>query len=363
MALLSWFGDSDVTSKLSEHATQNGAVDCLQAHPKCATELDFMTSGSAVKSCWAGVLGSTFVAYQATAAAQLECLKYLLDLDPGLVQLPLLQKAAHGWVCSIQAKADDGASVACLEFLRRAGCQWSAEGHELVFALGRPQVVRYCLENMEIFPWDMVTWRCSRCSLECMQLLYDAGYEQHRRQLPWGHPALQAVGWADTPPVHSDVLPRLRLAVRWSGAPDARLFDMVAVVRAGVDVLRYVRELGAPFSIKATNAAAGDGMLAELQYMLEKGAPWDASTFEQAIWPGVSVPCLRCLLQHARTAGHPERYPAASRKSLCSERQTVEGPAGSKPGSAAVCVQSHGSRVGRPPAGVHGPRSGILGPT
>eukprot|EP00884_Botryococcus_braunii_P013827 jgi/Botrbrau1/22445/Bobra.0091s0047.1 len=308
-ALLSWFGKSDVTSKLSEHAKQNGHVDCLQAPPR------------------AGVLGLTVLACQAAETAQLECLKYLLDLEPGLVQLPLLERTAFGPLTPINGmalsrwrKANAGASVACMEFLQRAGCQWRADGRELLSALGRPQVLRYCLEHMEPIPWGTI-WETCRCSVECLQHLYDAGYEQHRRQDPRFHPALKAVGWADRPPLQSDILPRLQLAVRCSGAPDARLFDMVGMVRAGVDVLRYVLELGAPFSVQATNAAAGDGLLAVLQYMLENGAPWDASTFEQAIWPGVSVPCLRCLLQHARTAGCPERYQRPSEGAFARRRR------------------------------------------
>eukprot|EP00884_Botryococcus_braunii_P013828 jgi/Botrbrau1/22446/Bobra.0091s0048.1 len=270
----------------------NGHVDCLQAPPR------------------AGVLRLDWVADCAAATAQLECLKYLLDLDPDLVKQPRLESAASG-PKACDWKTDDGTSVACLEFLQRAGCQWSDGFYAelmLISALERPQVLRYCLENMENFPWNIVTWQCSRCSLECLQLLYDAGYEQHRLQAPEAHPGFAALRRARTGPAALDCLPVLQLAVRWSGAPDAGLFDMVDVVRAGVDVLRYVRELGAPFSIDATNVAALDGLQAELQYMLENGAPWDASTFEEAIWYGLSLPCLRCLLVHARTAGCPERY-------------------------------------------------------
>lgn len=73
----------------------------------------------------AGCLDSYEAAVAAAESARVEVLEYLLAVEPGLVQEPLLVWVAGG--------PED--RVACLEFLKRAGCQWSDDGGEVVLCL------------------------------------------------------------------------------------------------------------------------------------------------------------------------------------------------------------------------------------
>jgi hypothetical protein len=73
-----------------------------------------------------------------------------IRIYPGLVHLPLLQSVVG------VGEGKPEAQVACLEFLRHRGCQCSANGQELVWSAGQPEVLRYCPERVLVRRWDDV---------------------------------------------------------------------------------------------------------------------------------------------------------------------------------------------------------------
>eukprot|EP00884_Botryococcus_braunii_P002966 jgi/Botrbrau1/12670/Bobra.67_1s0034.1 len=104
--------------------------------------------------------------------------QYLVDLDPELVYQPWLMIA----LCFSRTKPE--AQVSFLEFLEH---QWSTGGEEMVAADRRGN--RYCLDLYRI--WDRTMhYSIAGGSLERMQLLYDAGYEQHRSREASHHPGV-----------------------------------------------------------------------------------------------------------------------------------------------------------------------------
>lgn len=93
--------------------------------------------------------------------------------------------------------APQEATIKCMEFLLRSGCQWNDDGKEVENAAGRPKLLRYCLERTQAHPWKQAMLMAMvRGSPECMQLLYEEGYEQHRSLAPRDHPALLAISFA-----------------------------------------------------------------------------------------------------------------------------------------------------------------------
>eukprot|EP00884_Botryococcus_braunii_P022366 jgi/Botrbrau1/8813/Bobra.0335s0003.1 len=297
-ALLEWFGKAAATSGIS----LVGGLDCLRALQRV------------------GCLDLKEAVQHAADRAQVECLKYLLDLDPNLVQEPLLL-----WTSKCRTGPPE-AIIDCLEFLQGAGCQWSREGDELSCAapLGWPELLQYCLERARVCPWDTVM-RCASwsASLDCMQVLYDHGYERHRD--PKSHPAILILYRSH--PLGRRGLECIRYAVRQSGKPDPQGLPTLYALYSGDDILRYVCELGAVLDEETTNAAAAAGRVEVLQYVLAKGAPWSSKTFESAIMgelfdslskppPAHSLGCLQCLHEHARVAGCPEAWERPSERAF-----------------------------------------------
>eukprot|EP00884_Botryococcus_braunii_P018384 jgi/Botrbrau1/5229/Bobra.0172s0092.1 len=294
VALVGWFEKSIVGLGLADTVAVKGDLNSLQTLHR------------------AGCLDVVKAVHGAALKAQLECLKYLLDLDPALVHQPFLAIL----LCLNEAKPET--QVSSLECLLHHGFQWSADGHQ-ISAADSQGVLRYCLERLPVKAWDSaMLFSVKRGSPESMQLLYDAGYEQHRSREPSRHPAVYVVEQVM-------YLPRrtarecLSLAVSRSGVPDVRHLDTACAVQWGEDILRYVREAGVPFTIETTNAAARKGNVGALRYALENRAPWDATTFAAVItfscrpsrvntemcpdW----LECLRCLHEHSRAAGLPDK--------------------------------------------------------
>eukprot|EP00884_Botryococcus_braunii_P021265 jgi/Botrbrau1/7822/Bobra.9_2s0003.1 len=298
-ALLEWFG-----AAANPFFTNfpNGGLDCLKTIER------------------AGCLDCFHAATGAAEGAQLECLQYLLDLDPSLVELPLLSYTVRG------REASPGTIMDCLEFLQGRGCQWSADGSEMKAAAwtGRGEVLQYCLERGQGRGWqEAMHTALSYGSLECMQVLYDNGYERHRLQHGWRHPAAAALRYGREKP-NGKVLECLRLAVQRSGKVDPKELSTHGAFCAGDDVLRYVIELGAPLEESGVaKFAAAEGRVELLRDVLAKGAPLTTEAFECAItanklrrgfgcdkygWAGSGrwLECLQCLCEHARAAGFPE---------------------------------------------------------
>eukprot|EP00884_Botryococcus_braunii_P022367 jgi/Botrbrau1/8814/Bobra.0335s0004.1 len=300
-ALLEWFGKAAATSGIS----LDGGLDCLHAVQR------------------AGCLDLKVAVKCAADAAQVESLKYLLDLDPNLVQEPLLLWTSKAFT------EHAGPIIDCMEFLEEAGCQWSGDAEELSWAAssGWVELLQYCFERVRVCPLDKAMKRASWDShLDCMQKLYDYGYEQQRSRDPNSHPAEEVISWAHADG-SQDQLECLRLAVRQSGKPNPQELSTYKALLCGDEVLRYVCELGAVFDERTTNFAAAGGRVEALQYALANGAPWGTKTFECAImgqeyfsWkapPGGSLECLRCLHEHARAAGCPEAWDRPSEDAFC----------------------------------------------
>jgi hypothetical protein len=110
------------------------------------------------------------VARAAARQGHLDGIKYILEAAPEVVESgELLEQAARG------------GSMPCLTFLSEAGCKWT--GMEAVNAafLADPVVLRYCLQHRLPRSWDLAMHDViSSRSPECMQLLYDHGYNVDR---------------------------------------------------------------------------------------------------------------------------------------------------------------------------------------
>jgi hypothetical protein len=163
-----------------------------------------------------------------------------------------------------------------------------------------PDALCHALDQGEPPSWDDVM-RDVVCSgsLDCVEVLYDRGYEQHRSPDPWLHPAVISV-WARR-------LEILRFVVEWSGPPRADKLDGAAAVGGGVEMLKYVRELGCVFDEKATEAAAYRGDLEVLRYLHMIEAPWDFRTPGAAVLAD-SLPCL----EYAHMHGCPQEFKQVS---------------------------------------------------
>eukprot|EP00884_Botryococcus_braunii_P013442 jgi/Botrbrau1/22099/Bobra.0206s0025.1 len=305
-ALLEWFKNSAPLLLSSSRIS----LDCLHALQRAG--------------CLVGKRAALDEAFNTAAmTAEVECLKYLLGLSPHRVGRYLLAFAAWG------RGATPGAIIDCMEFLQRSGCRWSAKGWEIEVAAGggRPEVLQYCLERVRVRQCWQKAMRMAFVSgsPECMQVLYDNGYERHRLQNRWEHPAAAALcfnwyNWYDPP--NGKVLECLRLAVQKSGKVDPKELCTYAAFCAGDEVLRYVIELGAPLKESVAKFAAEEGRVELLREVLAKGAPLTTEAFEVAItaaskgrpksgWysragSGQWLECLQCLCEHARAAGLPE---------------------------------------------------------
>jgi hypothetical protein len=167
--------------------------------------------------------------------------------------------------------------------------------------LGDPDALRRALEALgggeeeddEDFWDDLMEWVIESGSLDCVKVLYDKGYEQHRDEDPDWHPAILAL--------HLGHLEILRFMVDHSGPPEARLLTVSDAAKGGVEMLQYVQELGCVFDERTTACAAYFGNLEALRYLHMSGAPWDAKTLAAALWAD-SLPCL----EYAHVHGCPQ---------------------------------------------------------
>eukprot|EP00884_Botryococcus_braunii_P013440 jgi/Botrbrau1/22097/Bobra.0206s0023.1 len=193
-ALLEWFGAHAATRGIS----RKGGVDCLDALER------------------AGCLSVLEAVYYAAERTQVECIQYLCNLRPDMLQmnLNLLSFAAQA------REANPEAIIDCMDFLQGCGCEWSPNGREIEEAAerGQTEVLQYCLERVQVRWWEKAM-RAAYVfgNLECMHVLYDNGYEQHRLAHGWAHPATLASIHINNEPKKGSELECLRLALRESG--------------------------------------------------------------------------------------------------------------------------------------------------
>jgi hypothetical protein len=225
---------------------------------------------------------AAYAAAQEGKAAHLQCLRYLLDLDHGLVQISVEQ---------LMHCAALSGNVQALELAHEAGGDWAGEPiPDDLAKSGNADALRYALQRADPVSWDSAMDNAiDSCSLECVKALYEKGYDRHRSKSPSRHPALEAVrlGW----------LEGLKFVVENSGPPAAKLLDCEAVLEAGVEMLKYVSKLGFIFDASTTEAAAQRGDLEALMFAHERGALWGVRTLAAAIRAD-SLPCLEYAHQH-----------------------------------------------------------------
>jgi hypothetical protein len=156
---------------------------------------------------------------------------------------------------------------------------------------GNPVALRYALDALKEFEdWDWLMHETVHTgSLDCVKVLYDKGYEQHRSPQPFLHPGVLAVNYGQ--------LEILLFVVEASGPPQVEELDGEDAVLGGVDMLKYVRELGCVFDHYTTQTAARRGDLEALKYLRANGAPWNSRTLAEAVY-GSSLPCLEYAHMH-----------------------------------------------------------------
>jgi hypothetical protein len=167
---------------------------------------------------------------------------------------------------------------------------------------GNPDALSAALDRKEFRDWDGVM-EIAVCSgtLDCVKVLYDKGYEQRRPTGPYLHPAVLAMD--------DGQLEILRFVVDRSGPPPpSAVLWCEGAVKGGVEMLKYVQELGCVFGGEITEAAAEQGDLEALRYLHMTGAPWDFRTLVAALMAD-SLPCL----QYAHMHGCPQEVPEARR--------------------------------------------------
>jgi hypothetical protein len=159
---------------------------------------------------------------------------------------------------------------------------------------GNPDALCHALDMGEPLSWDDIMREAVRSgSLDCAKVLYNKGYEQHRSPQPGLHPAVFSV--------RSTQLEILRFVVERSGPPRADQLYSFYAVKGGVEMLKYVRELGCVFNEQTTAAGTSLGDLEALRYLHMIGAPWDFRTLAAAVRAD-SLPCL----EYAHTHGCPQ---------------------------------------------------------
>jgi len=90
----------------------------------------------------------------------------------------------------------------------------------------------------------------------------------------------------------------------------------VLAARGDLELLRYVREQGAPFTAHTLASAAGHDKLAVVRWLRDVGCPWDATACRQAAHGPASIPMLEFLLHDGCPVDETACEAAASRGSL-----------------------------------------------
>jgi hypothetical protein len=159
---------------------------------------------------------------------------------------------------------------------------------------GNPDALRCALDQKEPGSKDyLIDCAIRSGSLDCVKVLYDKGYEQHRSQDPYLHPALIALEHG-----HFEIL---QFVLDHSGPPAPNLLYIPDAVKGSVEMLQYMQELGCVLNENMAAWAASYGNLEALRYLYMSGAPWDSDTLVAALW----ADCLPCL-EYAHMHGCPQ---------------------------------------------------------
>jgi hypothetical protein len=171
------------------------------------------------------------------------------------------RRRSHNWrrAASETAKRGKAVSPSCLRSLVEMEASQAAKS-------GNPDALRFALDQKEPRSWDdLMGWVIESGSLDCVKVLYDKGYEQHRSEDPYKHPAVDAICHG-----HLEIL---RFVVDHSGRPDENWLPYLEAVEGGVEMLQYLQdEFGFDFNEEITAHAASLGNLEVLRYLHMSGA-------------------------------------------------------------------------------------------
>eukprot|EP00884_Botryococcus_braunii_P008462 jgi/Botrbrau1/17617/Bobra.0166s0053.1 len=246
----------------------------------------------------AGYTDLAGAARMAAASGGLQCLKNLVELDPRL----LLEY-------NLLLEATSSGSLACLEFLHKAGPDDTLSNSVHIFAAGSrsAQTLRYCLSVRPpiresayggAYMDGLMAKAAGSGSSDCMQALYEYGY-----QTPPGDVLQRLVRRAIT----SGSVACARLAVQHGGPVQLQIVDLGNAAMGGEEMLKFVHGLGAGMHTIAADWAAYAGQEGALHYALQHGASLTVQSFVVAIKRG-SLECLKCAFEHGLVAGFPPGF-------------------------------------------------------
>jgi hypothetical protein len=186
----------------------------------------------------------------------------------------------------------DFGSVPALNLLDEAKSKGPGATPDFVASTGIPASLLSVVDNLHPDAWDNTMYDAicnGNGDLRCVKLLYDKGYNLHTSNRPKDHPACIASRLKS--------LKVLQFVVEQSGPPEGAQLYCAHAVRGGVEMLRYVRELGGVLDESTPRVAAREGDLEALRFAHACGAPWDSATIAAAVTAG-SLPCLEYAHKH-----------------------------------------------------------------
>jgi hypothetical protein len=214
----------------------------------------------------------------------LACLEYLLDIDD------VIDGALRKSDRLMRSAVKNPENTESLKILLKAGVAWARKVAHMAICYGNAKGLRVALEHGEPECWDM----CMESAIpfvECMQVLYEKGYEERRSQKPEKDPALLAIREAR--------LDSLKLVMAQTLEPPwPELIDCNLAVRGGVAMLKYVHGvLGGVVNTDTMVVAALNNNLEALKYLRSCGVPWDVRVLLAAI-DADSLECLKYALEN-----------------------------------------------------------------
>ena len=156
------------------------------------------------------------------------------------------------WDVKTCQKAARGGHLLLMEWARAQGCPWDKQLSWTAVASGRLDVLDWM--TTQGYPWD----------LECMWTA--AAWTGRREVIQWS--LARGLGsWQPTP-------------------PGALRLTQAAALQGHLEMLQWLRERGCPWDERTCAAAACGGHLALLRWARANGCPWDDRTCVQAAQEG-----------------------------------------------------------------------------